>query len=342
MMDPMSTTPAGPWTGLDLAVPPVAIAFLDQPPAGLTRIDHALPAGCAYWKHASEGRAFYTTAEDHYNCPVGAFTHGVELPPPQQQELQTLVGTMIDLKYLKSDEVPAIPHRTRPMKVAAYAPLHEATFAPDVVVVRGNARQLMIVAEAARAAGVFDAGTTMGRPACAMLPHALDSAAAVASLACIGNRVYNALDDHEMYMSLPGRHVGAVADQLRRSSRRTRPLNSSIVSARRRTSRVGRPSARRAAGSRLVRGLLAAVIVLLAARSLSASPQPPVLRWGGDAEGGAPFVEADPANPDALRRLRRRDRRPHRTRARPAPRVRPGDVQRARPVSQRAATSTSG
>ncbi len=26
-----------------------------------------------------------------------------------------------------------------------------------------------------------------------------------------------------------------------------------------------------------------------------------VLRWGGDAEGGAPFVEADPANPSALR-----------------------------------------
>lgn len=26
-----------------------------------------------------------------------------------------------------------------------------------------------------------------------------------------------------------------------------------------------------------------------------------VLRWGGDAEGGAPFVEADPANPDSMR-----------------------------------------
>ena len=25
------------------------------------------------------------------------------------------------------------------------------------------------------------------------------------------------------------------------------------------------------------------------------------MRWGGDAEGGAPFVEADPANPSVVR-----------------------------------------
>jgi polar amino acid transport system substrate-binding protein len=29
--------------------------------------------------------------------------------------------------------------------------------------------------------------------------------------------------------------------------------------------------------------------------------EPPVLRWGGDAEGGAPFVEADPSNPSVVR-----------------------------------------
>jgi polar amino acid transport system substrate-binding protein len=32
-----------------------------------------------------------------------------------------------------------------------------------------------------------------------------------------------------------------------------------------------------------------------------APPTPPPLRWGGDAEGGAPFVEADPANPAKVR-----------------------------------------
>ena len=33
----------------------------------------------------------------------------------------------------------------------------------------------------------------------------------------------------------------------------------------------------------------------------AAGPDPLVLRWGGDAEGGAPFVEADPADPAAVR-----------------------------------------
>jgi|LakMenEpi03Aug12_release.lakeMendotaPanAssembly.Ray.scaffolds.fasta_scaffold39171_5 polar amino acid transport system substrate-binding protein len=33
----------------------------------------------------------------------------------------------------------------------------------------------------------------------------------------------------------------------------------------------------------------------------TASAQTPVLRWGADAEGGAPFVEADPEHPDRLR-----------------------------------------
>src|SRR4051812_39717729 len=33
----------------------------------------------------------------------------------------------------------------------------------------------------------------------------------------------------------------------------------------------------------------------------SAQAARPVLRWGGDAEGGAPFVEADPADPARVR-----------------------------------------
>src|SRR5256714_15107997 len=33
----------------------------------------------------------------------------------------------------------------------------------------------------------------------------------------------------------------------------------------------------------------------------AASPAPPPFRWGGDSEGGAPFVEADPNNPAIVR-----------------------------------------
>jgi polar amino acid transport system substrate-binding protein len=56
--------------------------------------------------------------------------------------------------------------------------------------------------------------------------------------------------------------------------------------------------------ARLLPVLLMAACASVASAG-AASPQPPaagpVLRWGGDAEGGAPFVEADPANPAILR-----------------------------------------
>ncbi len=56
--------------------------------------------------------------------------------------------------------------------------------------------------------------------------------------------------------------------------------------------RAGRPAVLRA----FVAGL-----ALSAATARASGPDPSVLRWGGDAEGGAPFVEADPADPSRLR-----------------------------------------
>jgi uncharacterized protein (DUF169 family) len=199
---------------LRLNRPPVAIAFLDAPPEGLSHIDRQAAAGCGYWKHASEGHAFYTTADDHFNCPVGAFTHGAPLPAAKAEELQGLVGTMIQLQYLREDEVPAIPHRTEPLQFAAYSPWPDPPFTPDVVIFRGNAKQIMLISEAARAAGAFDRGTTMGRPACAMIPEALDARTGVASIGCIGNRVYTGLGDDELYLAVPGRMIERTVDEL--------------------------------------------------------------------------------------------------------------------------------
>jgi uncharacterized protein (DUF169 family) len=199
---------------LNLAHPPVAVAFLPTPPPGLARIGRADAASCGYWKQASEGHTFYTTADDHQNCPIGAFTHGVVLSPAKGQELEGLVGTMVELKYLKSEEVPQIPHRQEPLQVAAYAPLSQATFDPDVVIFRGQARQIMLLSEAARRAGVFDAGAVMGRPACAMLPQSLAGAGSVMSVACIGNRVYTGLADDELYLAVPGSAVDRVLGEV--------------------------------------------------------------------------------------------------------------------------------
>jgi uncharacterized protein (DUF169 family) len=210
----MSTTASHALRPLNLQWKPVAISFMQSPPSLLPRIDHTLPAGCAYWKYASEGHSFYTTPEDHFNCPVGAFTHGVTLPDPQRIELEGLISTMITLEYLQGEEVAGIPHRHEPLKIAVYAPLEDATFKPDVVIVRGNVRQMMLISEAARSAGVFNGADVLGRPACAMIAHANDTGNAVASFACIGNRVYTNLADDELYVTIPGGALPKVLERL--------------------------------------------------------------------------------------------------------------------------------
>ena len=199
---------------LDLRWPPVALAFRPAAPAGVRRVDAPGPAGCAYWKSAAEGGVFYTEAADHENCTVGAHTHGVPLPPEKAKELEALVGTMVGLEYIRMDEIATLPQRPGPFGVAVYAPLAGTPCDPDVVLVRGNARQVMLLAEAARAAGIGHDGATMGRPACAMIPEAMRSARGTTSLGCIGNRVYARLDDEELYFALPGPRVAEVVEKL--------------------------------------------------------------------------------------------------------------------------------
>jgi uncharacterized protein (DUF169 family) len=199
---------------LHLASAPVAIAFVDAPPPGVPHVAAVEPAGCGYWRRAAAGEVFFTVADDHKRCPVGAHTHNVTLSPEEKQDLMGLVQTMVGLSYLKMEDVPQIPTRKTPLRLAVYAPLAASPMPPDVVLVRGNARQLMLLAEAAQAAGVSGTGATMGRPTCAVLPEAINSARTAASFGCIGNRVYTGADDTEAYFAIPGALLGVIEEKL--------------------------------------------------------------------------------------------------------------------------------
>ena len=199
---------------LNLSSRPVAITFVDKPPVGVARVSTSEPAGCGYWRRAAAGEMFYTVADDHTNCPVGAHTHNVTLSPAESKELTSLIETMIGLKYLRMEEVTQIPTRTTPFQVAIYAPIDASPVPPDVVLVRGNARQLMLLSEAAQAAGVAGANAAMGRPTCALVPEAINSARTAASFGCIGNRVYTVAGDDEAYFAIPGGHLPAIEEKL--------------------------------------------------------------------------------------------------------------------------------
>jgi len=199
---------------LHLPSPPVGITFVDDAPSGVPHVSAVEAASCGYWRRAAEGEVFYTVADDHRRCPIGAHTHNVALSPAEQQELMGLVQTMVGLSYLKLEEIPQIPTRKTPLKVAVYAPLAAAPLPPDVVLIRGNVQQLMLLAEAAQAVDAAGTRPTMGRPTCAVLPESINSGRTAASFGCIGNRVYTGVDETEAYFAIPGAQLAAVEGTL--------------------------------------------------------------------------------------------------------------------------------
>jgi uncharacterized protein (DUF169 family) len=197
---------------LNLTRRPVAITFCDSAPAGIEQFRGVEPSSCSYWRLASAGRAFYTLASDHYNCPVGAYTHNVPLPAERAGELEATLTLMADVGYIRMEEVPGIPRLPKTPAAVAYAPLGDATLAPDVVLVWGSAASIMLLNEAAMRAGVATQLQAMSRPTCMALPAALMSGT-VASVGCIGNRVYTGATDGELYAAVRGSDVARVAEE---------------------------------------------------------------------------------------------------------------------------------
>lgn len=198
---------------LGLEKPPVAVGFFDAPPPGVGRWQGgSVPAGCAFWRAAQDGQAFYTMPEDHFNCAIGAYTHGIPLPIARESELEQTVGFMVQADYLRMDEVPNIPTLKETPNVIAYAPVGAQAFPADAVIVAAQPAQAMLLYEAAIAAGAASALLpSLGRPGCAVLPLTRLSEATTLSFGCRGNRTFTGLPDRELYVCVPGEKWEAVA-----------------------------------------------------------------------------------------------------------------------------------
>ena len=163
---------------LRLSRRPVAIAFRDTPPEGVLQLSGSQPSGCSFWRLAAGGQVFYTVPSDHYNCPVGSYTHNIALPPEREAELNGTLGLMVDIGYIKMEEVPGIPR------------LHEAA--------TRAAKQVLPL---------------LGRPTCMAIPAALSGGVA-SSLGCIGNRVYTGIADDQFYTVIAGADLNAILGEL--------------------------------------------------------------------------------------------------------------------------------
>ena len=192
---------------------PVAISFLAQPPANVKRYDAMAPSGCSFWKLAAEGRTFYTEQAHHYNCAVGCYTHSIALPPERAHELPDTINLMASIGYIKPEEVGGIHHLAQAPGAVVYAPLGDTPATPDVVLCIGQPGRLMLLQEAGLRAGVGGGASMLGRPTCASLPAAMEQGMVISS-ACVGNRVYTDLADDELYITIPGKDIERVAQEL--------------------------------------------------------------------------------------------------------------------------------
>jgi uncharacterized protein (DUF169 family) len=195
------------------SVRPIGVAFLDSEPAGVKRYEGTQPSGCSFWRLAGEGRTFYTVPDNHFNCAVGAYTHNISLSPERAEETETTLKMMFDLGYVKPEEVPQIPRLEKAPKAVVYSPLGEMPVDPDVVLFALKPSAAMLLQEAASRAGVGTGAPALGRPTCMALPASLQHGT-IASLGCMGNRIYTGLGEDELYVVLRGKDLPAVAEAL--------------------------------------------------------------------------------------------------------------------------------
>ena len=202
-------------TSLNLSLQPVAIAFCELLPDQLARFEGTVPAGCVFWQEAAT-RTFATSAKDHALCSIGIHTHNMAgAPASQPDQLQASLQAMIGLDYVREEEIAAIPVAQRETKHAVYGPLAEFPMDPEVVLLFAHAQQGLILSEAVAR---VDAGAApaMGRPACAVVPQALNSGRAAVSMGCCGARAYlDAMTDAIALWALPAAKLDQYCEQIK-------------------------------------------------------------------------------------------------------------------------------
>jgi uncharacterized protein (DUF169 family) len=198
---------------LDLTRPPIAICFSDELPAGVKTFPGTVPAGCRFWQEATNG-VFATEAKQHDLCGIGVYTHNLESSPAGQKDLGDALKVFADLGYVREQDLPLIPVLERRSKFVIYGPLNSIPVAPDVVLLFANADQTLILSEASQQ---VDGGLppAMGRPACAVVPQALNSGRTALSLGCCGARAYlDILTPEVALYAIPGVKLEAFVDRV--------------------------------------------------------------------------------------------------------------------------------
>ena len=174
-----------------------------------------VPAGCVFWIHATES-TFATVAEDHGNCSVGSLTHGFKTL--DEVAGNSDVAALLETGWVTMDVVPQIPVVTEKPGAVIYGPLAETPIDPDVVLLRLNAKQLMVVSDAVPGLRIE------GKPQCHIVAIAKEQGEIAASVGCALSRVRTGMAATEMTCAIPAAKVAERdrRDRAQRGGRRGR------------------------------------------------------------------------------------------------------------------------
>jgi uncharacterized protein (DUF169 family) len=201
-------------------VPPLAITFSQAPPAGVPAFEGdkppltpdgrtgRVPAGCVFWMKATE-RTFTTVPEDHGNCSVGSVTHGIKRLDEVANNGD--VAALLASGWVTRDLVPHIPTVREHPSYITYGPLQDTTVDPDVVFLRLNAKQVMMLHDA------LPELRFEGKPQCHIIAIAKEQGEVAVSVGCMLSRVRTGMPNGEMTCAIPARRLTEVVERLRRA-----------------------------------------------------------------------------------------------------------------------------
>jgi uncharacterized protein (DUF169 family) len=207
---------------LRLSAPPLGIAFRESaddasapryvsnpPPPTPDGRTGAVPAGCVFWFKAVD-RPFSTVAEDHANCSVGSYTHGFQTL--EEAATKADVAALFASGWVTEVDVPGIAHVEERPGAIVYGPLANMPTEPDVVFLRLNAKQAMVLDDAL--GGVrFE-----GKPQCHIVAIAKDQGETAISVGCMLSRVRTGMSNNELTCAIPAAKLGEVVEKLRRNA----------------------------------------------------------------------------------------------------------------------------
>src|SRR4051812_30861693 len=202
---------------LSLSSPPLAITFSDAAPSDVPAFDLPMPepledgrtgrvpAGCVFWIHAAD-RTFSTVGADHGNCSVGSLTHGFKTL--DEVAGNSDVAALLESGWVTMDMVPGIPVVTERPGHVTYGPLADTPVDPDVVLVRLNAKQLMVLSDALPGLRIE------GKPQCHIVAVAKEHGEVAASVGCMLSRQRTGMPSEQMTCAIPAARLADVVERV--------------------------------------------------------------------------------------------------------------------------------